>query len=304
MTDPALFLEGVTKRFGRHVVLTGLNLTIPRGQTLAFLGRNGAGKTTTIKALLGLHALDEGTIRVLGIDPAAHPLEVRRQVGYLAEDQQMFGWMTVAEILRFLAPFYPTWDARLAHDYLRQFELPAEQRIRLLSKGQSVRLGLILALAHRPELMILDDPSLGLDSIMRREFNRDLVEHLQGTGCTVFYSSHLLDEVEPVADAVAILHEGRILRQGPTEQLREDVKQVLLTRSEWAAAPPPARLLDTRNSGDQVAVTVDGAPGWLAALRATGVPHEVVDLSLDEIFAAFVAGRPVPSSASPALQSA
>ena len=154
---------------------------------------------------MGLLKRDDGAIRVLGIDPQAEPLELRRRVGYLAEDQTMYGWMRVEEIVRFVAPFYPTWDHDLALKYLRDFELPLRTRIKHLSKGQNVRLGLVLALAHRPELVILDDPALGLDPIMRKQFNRDLITHLQGEGRTVFYSSHLLYEVEPVADEVAIL---------------------------------------------------------------------------------------------------
>src|SRR5204863_8877458 len=180
----------------------------------------------------GLLKRDDGAIRVLGIDPQVQPLELRRRVGYLAEDQTMYGWMRVEEIVRFVAPFYPTWDHDLALKYLRDFELPLRTRIKHLSKGQNVRLGLALALAHRPELVILDDPALGLDPIMRKQFNRDLITHLQGEGCTVFYSSHLLYEVEPIADTVAILHDGVIIKQSATELLRHDVKQIVLSAAD------------------------------------------------------------------------
>ena len=183
----------------------------------------------------------------LGIDPQRDPLELRRRVGYLAEDQTMYGWMRVEEIVRFVAPFYPTWDHDLAFKYLRDFELPLRTRIKHLSKGQNVRLGLVLALAHRPELVILDDPALGLDPIMRKQFNRDLITHLQGEGRTVFYSSHLLYEVEPVADEVAILDDGRIVRQAETETLRRDVKQIILSREALAdVAQTACRVLDER----------------------------------------------------------
>src|SRR5439155_12876179 len=184
------------------------------GQIFALLGRNGAGKTTAIRLLLGLLNRDGGSIAVLGRDPQQEPLGVRAAVGFLAEDQQMFGWMTIADLLGFLAPFYPTWDRNLADRFIQEFELPRDQRIKHLSKGQNVRLGLALALAHRPELVILDDPALGLDPIARKQFNRDVIEHLQAEGRTVFYSSHLLYEVDAVADAVAILDEGRFVRVG------------------------------------------------------------------------------------------
>src|SRR6185312_17436801 len=212
MNDPAIDVQAVYKSFRSAEVLRGMTLQVARGRTFAFLGRNAAGKTTTIRLLLGLLKRDDGSIRILGIDPQREPIELRRRVGYLAEDQTMYGWMRVEEIVRFVAPFYPTWDHDLAMKYLRDFELPLRTRIKYLSKGQNVRLGLVLALAHRPELVILDDPVLGLDPIMRKEFNRDLIAHLQGEGRTVLYSSHLLYEVEPVADAVGILHHGQIVR--------------------------------------------------------------------------------------------
>ena len=291
MNQSAIDLQAVYKSFGSTEVLRGVTLQVARGKTFAFLGRNAAGKTTLIRMLLGLLKRDDGAMRVLGLDPEREPLELRRRVGYLAEDQTMYGWMRVDEIVRFVAPFYPTWDHDLALRYLRDFELPLRTRIKHLSKGQNVRLGLVLALAHRPELVILDDPALGLDPIMRKQFNRDLITHLQCEGRTVFYSSHLLYEVEPVADEVAILHEGRIVRQADTETLRRDVKQFILSRDAYAAVRGELNALDERDDGDRVAVTVENAPHALAHLAREIVDHRVVDLNLDEIFEAYVAGR-------------
>src|SRR5580765_4564108 len=154
--QPAIQMQGVTKRFGRKTVLDGVDLTVPAGQTFAFLGRNGAGKTTSIKMLLGLLKPDAGTIRVLGLDPTANALEIRRRVGYLAEDQVMFGWMKVGQLLSFMAPFYPTWDKTRAAELAQRLELPMSTRVKHLSKGQGVRVGLLLALAHRPQLVLLD----------------------------------------------------------------------------------------------------------------------------------------------------
>jgi ABC-2 type transport system ATP-binding protein len=291
MSEPAIELQAVYKSFRRTKVLRGVTLRVERGKTFAFLGRNAAGKTTTIRMLLGLIERDDGAIRVLGLDPSRDPLELRRRVGYLAEDQTMWGWMRVDEILRFVAPFYPTWDHELALKYVRDFELPPRTKIKHLSKGQNVRLGLVLALAHRPELVILDDPALGLDPIMRKQFNRDLITHLQGEGRTVFYSSHLLYEVEPVADEVAILDAGRIIRQADTETLRRDVKQLILNREALAAIHGKLTILDQRADGDQIAVVVEGAARALDALAREGIEHRVVDLNLDEIFEAYVVGR-------------
>ena len=300
MSDTVLQLHNVHKKFGTSAVLRGLDLTIERGQIFALLGRNGAGKTTAIRLLMGLIARDAGSIAVLGHDPQQEPLAVRAAVGYLAEDQHMFGWMTVSELLIFLAPFYPTWDRDLANDFRRQFDLPADQQIKSLSKGQNVRLGLILALAHRPELVILDDPALGLDPIMRKEFNRDLITHLQGHGTTVLYSSHLLYEVEPIADAVAILKDGVIVKQAETETLRQEVKQLILSEEDYAAHREWLRPLDVRQQRAEVALTVENAPEAIDRLSADGVICRVIDLNLDDIFEAYVIGQPDAAGDSPA----
>jgi ABC-2 type transport system ATP-binding protein len=292
VVNAAVSIRNLRKSFGSKVVLEDVSLEIPRGQTFALLGRNGAGKTTLIRILLGLIPPDGGSARLLDRDPASEPIEVRRRVGYLAEDQVMYGWMTPLELCRFLEPFYPSWGMRTAQDYLDRFEIPRHSRIRHLSKGQTVKLGLAIALAHRPDLAILDDPSIGLDPIARKEFNRDLIEHLQAEGRTVLYSSHLLDEVEAVADAVAILHNGRIARQAPTEVLRDEIKQIVLPLDAVDSVRPPAGLLDVRRLDDRIAVTVDRAAPFIESLATGAIDHEVVDLSLDDIFEAIVIGRP------------
>jgi ABC-2 type transport system ATP-binding protein len=290
MNPCAISVEHLRQGYGSRAVLENVSLEIPPGQTFALLGRNGAGKTTLIRTLLGLLQPQAGAVEVLGLSPTARPLDVRRRVGYLAEDQAMYGWMTAEEIGRFLAPFYPTWDAGLASGLLDRFGVPRSTRIKYLSKGQTVRLGLALALAHRPEVVILDDPAMGLDPITRKQFNRDVIEHLQAERRTVFYSSHLLYEVEAVADAVGILDQGRIVRYGSTEELQRDIKRIVLSVEAFAGCPRPAKLLDVSKDGPRIALTVDDAGTWLAQLQAGGVAHVVEDLSLDEIFEAFVIG--------------
>ncbi len=287
----AIELKGVKKDFGMHRVLRKVELSVKQGETYAFLGRNAAGKTTTIRMLLGLLAPTGGKIRVLGLDPQVDPLTIRGRVGYLAEDQQMYGWMRVEQLIRFIAPFYPTWDHDLAKRYLKQFDLPARTKIRNLSKGQNVRLGLLLALAHRPELVILDDPALGLDPIMRKEFNRDLITHLQSEGRTLFYSSHLLYEVEPIADTVAILHDGVIVKQEATEALRGQVKRIVLAKQDYDRLEVPPRLLDLAESNGEAVITLEDAAPVIKSLQDAKTPHRVVDLNLDEIFEAYVAGN-------------
>ncbi|MEI8382344.1 MAG: ABC transporter ATP-binding protein [Planctomycetota bacterium] len=292
MSDIAVSVQNLRKAFGSQVVLDDVSFEVPCGQTFALLGRNGVGKTTMIRALLGLLPCDSGVLRVAGCDPATDPIELRRRVGYLAEDQSMYDWMTATELCRFLEPFYPKWNSRLADQYLDRFEIPRQTRIERLSKGQTVKLGLAVALAHAPEVAILDDPALGLDPVSRKEFNRDLVEHLQAEGRTVIYSSHLLDEVEAVADVVAILDRGRIIRQGPTESLRAEIQRMVLPHEIVRRTSAPAGLLDARRHGENWEVIVDGAPRFLEELAASGHAAKATDMTLDDIFEACVIGRP------------
>jgi ABC-2 type transport system ATP-binding protein len=287
----AISIRHLRQGYGKQVVLNDVSLEIPHGQTFALLGRNGAGKTTLIRTLLGLMAPKRGAVEVLGLNPDLQPIEVRRRIGYLAEDQAMYGWMTAEELGRFLTSFYPTWDVHLATDLLDRFGVPRRTRIKHLSKGQTVRLGLVLALSHQSEVVILDDPTLGLDPISRKQFNRDVVEYLQAEKRTVFYSSHLLYEVEAVADAVGILDQGHIVRMGRTEDLQRDVKRVVLPIEAVINRPKPEKLLDIERDGASVVVTLDDSAQWIADLRENGVEHVVEDLSLDEIFEAYVIGR-------------
>lgn len=203
----------------------------------------------------------------------------------------MFGWMRVEQMRSFIAPFYPTWDEKWAKELSDRLELPLKTKVKHLSKGQNVRLALMLALAHRPRLVILDDPTLGLDPIMRKEFLRDLVTHLQDQKVSVFFSSHLLYEIEPVADSVVILDKGKVLVQSATEALRDSVKRLI---APLEAAPVLARLpglLDfSRDSRQAIAVVREIAAARPALLKA-GVSAAEVDLNLDEIFEAFVIGR-------------
>jgi ABC-2 type transport system ATP-binding protein len=300
--SPVIDIKAVVKSFGGNRVLDGETLAVMPGQTFAFLGRNGAGKTTTIRMLMGLLSPDQGEVRVLGLDPRKQGMEVRRRVGYVAENQAMFGWMRVSQLMSFIAPFYPTWDNAWARQLSDRLELPANTRVRNLSTGQGVRLSLALALAHKPELVILDDPTLGLDPIMRKEFLRDLVTYLQGENVTVFFSSHLLYEIEPVADAVAILDRGKIVRQAATEDLRATVRRLVLPIEAADAIAKLPGVLDIRESGRQIAVISDDADAASAALSRAGVHVEDMPLNLDEIFEAYVIGRKEPGHAKPSLE--
>ena len=294
MSDPPadIRIQGLRKRFGKLEVLRGVDLHVPPGSIFGFLGLNGAGKTTLIRILLGLIRADGGECSVSGVDPRTDALGVRQRVGYMAENQTMYAWMRVGQIIEWVGRFYPQWDSLLAEQLRDQMKLDANQKVGALSKGQSSRLALLLALAHRPRIVVLDDPTLGLDPIARRDFLRDVIGYLQTEGVTVFFSSHLLYEIEPICDRVAILHEGRIIKCSPVDELRESVKRVLLTPSPKTDLRQVPGLLDVQEQAGRWSLTLEKAAEAREALKAMGCNGmSVVDLNLDEIFEAYVIGR-------------
>jgi len=293
MSENAIEIEGLKFSYGRNEVLKGLDLLVPRGSIFGFLGRNGAGKTTAIKLLLGLLQPHAGSCRIEGIDSQKDALAVRRIIGYMAEDQQMYGWMRIEQIVKWVASFYPGWDDKFTNQLLDMLELPRRQKVKTLSKGQNSRLALLLALGHRPKVVILDDPTLGLDPIARKDFLRHVIDLLQTNGVTVFFSSHLLYEIEPVADHVAILDGGKIVKQGETFQLRESVKKIVLSASETIDFSKITGLLDVARYGDRVALTIEDCDASkIDALKnSSGDFAREIRLNLDEIFEAYVIGN-------------
>jgi ABC-2 type transport system ATP-binding protein len=294
MNEPAIRIEGLEFSYGRNKVLRGVDLSVPRGSIFGFLGRNGAGKTTTIKLLLGLLKPEAGVCRVDGLDSVRNTIAVRRAVGYMAEDQRMFGWMRVGQIIKWVGSFYPGWDDKFVGKLLDLLELPRRSRVRNLSKGQNSRLALLLARGHRPKVVILDDPTLGLDPIARKDFLRYVIGLLQSNGVTVFFSSHLLYEIEPVADYVAILEEGAIVKWGTTDELRKSIKKLVLSGADGIGTGDVEGILDIRRVGDRVAVTVqdfDEAKRTAIEKQMGSDAVREVGLNLDEIFEAYVIGN-------------
>ena len=292
MSEYAIEVSNLHKRFGRKEVLKGLDLCVPKGSIYGLLGRNGEGKTTAIKAMLGLLKFDGGQCRVLGMDSARDGVEIRAWVGYMAENQVMYDWMTIRETCEWVAAFYPTWDPALSRELLGRFELDDSAKVGSLSKGQTSKLALMLALAHRPQVVILDDPTLGLDPVARKDFLREIIGQLQDRKITVLFSSHLLYEIDPICDHVAILDGGRIVRAGPTESLRREVKRFVVTIPREHDAVSVPGLLDAEVENHSAAlVTEDWESAKEVLTAACASPVEMEDLNLDEIFEAYVIGR-------------
>jgi ABC-2 type transport system ATP-binding protein len=294
MNEPAIKIKGLRFSYGREEVLRGVDLEVPAGSIFGFLGRNGAGKTTTIKILLGLLKSDAGVCAINGLDSQKDVMAVRRSVGYMAEDQQMFGWMKVGQIIKWVGSFYPGWDQKFVEELVDFLELPRKSKVKSLSKGQNSRLALLLALGHRPKVVILDDPTLGLDPIARKDFLRYVIGLLQSNGVTVFFSSHLLYEIEPVADYVAILEDGVIVKAGKTDELRQSVKKVLVRCEGDYKFDGVGGILDVAKAGERIAVTVEDYNDTKREAIEKTVQCSIVDvmsLNLDEIFEAYVIGN-------------
>lgn len=294
MNEPAIKIEGLHFSYGRKKVLRGVDLEVPVGSIFGFLGPNGSGKTTTIKVLLGLLKPEAGVCRIAGLDSHKDMMAVRRSVGYMAEDQQMFGWMRVEQIVRWVGSFYPGWDEKFVQELLKFLELPLKSRVKTLSKGQNSRLALLLALGHRPKVVILDDPTLGLDPIARKDFLRYVIGLLQSNGVTVFFSSHLLYEIEPVADYVAILKDGVIVKADKTDGLRQNVKKLLLRGAGDIELGSIGGVLDVARMGERIALTIEdyNQAKREAIEKASGCAIvDEADLNLDEIFEAYVIGN-------------
>ena len=239
MSDPFVIeTSDLRKQYGEVQALRGLNLQVPAGSIYGFLGRNGAGKTTTIKVLLGMARPTSGSARVFGL-PADAPdasVDIRRRIGFVGDEKDLYAYMTVDEMIRFTAAFFPRWRADLEQRYVRAFDLPQSRKVKSLSRGTRTKLALLLALCRGAELLILDEPTSGLDPLMQQAFY-GLVREVTAAGRTVFLSSHLLAEVQHAADRVAVIREGRLELVETVDVLR---RRSFMRVEATFAAPPPA----------------------------------------------------------------
>ncbi len=220
VNDPVISVSQLTRRFDAKVALDSVDLALPRGAVYGLVGANGAGKTTLIKHILGLLRAEQGSVRVFSLDPVADPVGVLSRIGYLSEENDLPGWMRIDELLQYSRAFHPAWDDGYAEELRRSFSLDPSAKIKDLSKGQKARAGLLIALAYRPELLVLDEPSSGLDPIVRRDILGAVIRTIAAEGRTVLFSSHLLEEVEEVADHVTMIHEGRVALSAPLTAIK------------------------------------------------------------------------------------
>ena len=296
MSETVISVTNLTRRYGAKTALASVNLSVPRGVVYGLVGANGAGKTTLIKHILGLRAAQTGSVRVFGIDPVADPVGVLSRIGYLSEDPDLPGWMSVTELIRYSRAFYPGWDDAYAEELRQAFALNPAAKIKNLSKGQRARAGLLVALAYRPELLLLDEPSSGLDPIVRRDILAAVIRTIADEGRTVLFSSHLLDEVEQVADFVTMIRLGHIVLSAPLDEIKQSHCCVSVHFAESRAQPPAvAGVLRWEGGGHEWTALVHGAVDLQSVVAVWGA--RIVKergASLDEIFVGHAGSAAAP----------
>lgn len=223
----AVDVQNLSRTFWGKSALQDVSLQIPVGSIFGLVGLNGAGKTTLIRHIIGGYKALHGSVTVLGQNPAVYPERVLKRVGYMTEEDSLPKWMRVGELIDFSAAVYPTWDHRYAAELIDQFGLRRVAKLSSLSKGQRARVGLLVAIAHRPELLVLDEPSSGLDPIARGDILEAVIRTISQDGRTVLFSSHLLEEVDRVCDWISLIHDGRIVETLTTEQMQSRFCEII-----------------------------------------------------------------------------
>ncbi|MBN1590405.1 MAG: ABC transporter ATP-binding protein [Pirellulales bacterium] len=285
--------HNLTKYYGPKCVVNSVDLRVPQGSVYGLLGRNGAGKSTIIKMLLGMVQPNYGRAELFGEEVAQLRPQTRARIAYLAEGHPLYRWMKIEDAVQLTRSFYAQFNDELLRKILDHFELSPRAKIRRLSNGQRAQVSLALAIAQDPELLILDDPTLGLDTVVRRDFLESLIQLIQRRGRTILFSSHILGDVERVADRIGVLVDGVLRVDCPTEHFKESVKKVVL---EFDGSPPkcPAcdGLVSNRQVGNRIELVVVGYDGQQKQLVESLSPKavEVVDLNLEDAFIEYTRG--------------
>jgi ABC-2 type transport system ATP-binding protein len=288
MSNPIIEIHQLTRRYGDKLALDAVDLVAEDKGVVGIVGENGAGKTTLIKHMLGLLRAQSGTVRVFGLDPVEHPEKVLARIGYLSEDPELPAWMTVDELLNYTSAFYPSWDREYADELVASFKLDRAKKTKDLSRGQKARAGLVAAQAYRPDLLLLDEPSSGLDPIVRRDILAAIIRGVRREERTVIFSSHLLHEVESVCDRVVMVSQGRIVLSDGLEEILAGHHHLTLAGPAGTAPPHFDGVISSHRGGGQWVVIGDGDQDDLLE-RAHAAGQSVAAArtpTLDEIFVA------------------
>lgn len=293
MSDHVVEVRNLSRQFGKTTALDDVSLDVEPGLVYGLVGANGQGKTTLMRHLLGLLRAEQGSVRVFGMDPVRDAVQVLQRVGYLSEHRELPDWMRIDELMRYTGAFHPKWDTGYASELIRTFGLDSSKKVKDLSKGMRAQVGLIAAVSHRPDLLLLDEPSTGLDAVVRKDILNEIIRAVADDGRTAVFSSHLLDEVEQMSDHVFMINRGQLILQGTLDELkqqhevlsvqfdepRDDLKQVdgvLLAEQlgrTWTVT--------CNGAGESVRKWVEASGGEITSSR---------NASLQEIFVARVGG--------------
>lgn len=279
-------------------VLRGVSFALEAGEVVGLLGRNGAGKTTLMRIAVGMLEAQSGSVRMFGLDPRQEPLQVRQRIGFVSEDQVLPPFLTVAQVIDFHRDLFENWDKDLVKRLGERFALPCDRRIKELSKGQARQVALLCAMAHRPELLLLDEPAGGLDPAARREFLETSIQYLNEAGATILFSSHYMGDVERMAGRIVMLHDGRVLLDNDLDQLQEDFSVVLVPRGPRVSRDALLRLegcLGVRERSDALHAVFRLDPDSSKAelkrrLGVDGARSRAV--ALEEMFVELMGGQP------------
>lgn len=292
MSENVVDVQGLSRTFGAFRALNDVSLQLKPGLVYGLVGSNGAGKSTLIRHLLGLMTPQQGTVRVLGLDPVRSPVEVLAQTGYLSEERDLPEWMRIHELLSYTSAFYPGWDFEYAKELLRTFDLDPKKKVKHLSKGMRAQAGLIVAVAHRPRLLLLDEPSTGLDAVIRNDILNAIIRTVADDGRTALFSSHLLDEVEKMSDELFMVDHGRIVLKGSVDSIKSRHVVAYLESCPPAAKTPEfSGLISADRVGQQWRVvcelTTDDSGELPQSLVERGMKvTSMKGASLQEIFVA------------------
>ncbi len=285
MSGMAISTEGLTKIYGKLRAVDGASLNVPRGAVYGFLGRNGAGKTTTIRMLLGLARPTAGSARVLGMSVARDQVAVLQRTAFVSESKTLYASLTPTELVRFTRGFYPTWSDRAVEKYARALEIPMKQRFGKLSRGNQTKVWLLLALSQGADLLILDEPTAALDPVIVEELLRVLIEDALARGCTVFFSSHHLSDVEQIADWVGVIDEGKLLLEARLDDIKNEFRLITAVGSALPRERSSQALSAASEGNFYKYVVTKDADGFAAELRRNGASTvDASPLSLREIF--------------------
>lgn len=296
--NSAIELTDVRWKAGKAFTLRDVSLRVPMGSIYGFLGPNGSGKTTTIRMFMGMMKPDRGHIRVLGMDVPKRMPEILARVGYVPERPHVYPSLTVAEQVRYHASFFKLWDEGWAKELMGRLHLDPDRKISRMSKGENGKLLLLLALSQRPDLLVLDEPTDGLDPVVRRDVLTAVLDYVGETGATVFISSHLVHELERICDWVGVMDHGELVAQMPMTHFKNGIKRIRVDDAPQAPDEPPFVILSRHQTNGRAASETWIVRGWEDPMRhyfdgVGATVRDVVDLDLEEGFVELLrASRP------------